>query len=175
MLREKKSGLLTGNPIYKPFRYPWCYDAWLTQQRIHWLPEEVPMADDVRDWQKNITPAERNLLTQIFRFFTQADVEVNNYYMGHCMHVFKPTEVKMMLSVFSAMETVHMAAYAHLLDTIGLPETEYAEFLKLKLCEINMITCRDVNQIRFMILLRLLLSVVPSLKVYSCLQVLLYY
>jgi ribonucleoside-diphosphate reductase beta chain len=45
-------GLLVENPVYKPFRYPWCYDAWLTQQRIHWLPEEVPLGDDVRDWQK---------------------------------------------------------------------------------------------------------------------------
>ena len=52
-----KGGLLVENPVYKPFRYPWCYDAWLTQQRIHWLPEEVPLGDDVRDWQKNITPA----------------------------------------------------------------------------------------------------------------------
>ena len=130
--RKQQKGLLAGNPVYKPFRYPWCYDAWLTQQRIHWLPEEVPMSDDVRDWQKNITPGEKNLLTQVFRFFTQADVEVNNYYMGHCMNVFKPTEVKMMLSAFSAMETVHMAAYAHLLDTVGLPETEYSEFLKIK-------------------------------------------
>jgi len=48
------------------------------------------------------------------------------------MNVFKPTEVKMMLSVFSAMETVHIAAYSHLLDTIGLPESEYSEFLKIK-------------------------------------------
>ena len=53
---RKQKGLLSVNPVYKPVRYPWCYDAWLTQQRIHWLPEEVPMADDVRDWQKNITP-----------------------------------------------------------------------------------------------------------------------
>ena len=127
-----KSGLMTGDPIYKPFRYPWCYDAWLTQQRIHWLPEEVPLGDDVRDWQKVISASEKNLLKQIFRFFTQADVEVNNYYMGHCMNVFKPTEVKMMLSVFSAMETVHIAAYSHLLDKIGLPESEYSEFLKIK-------------------------------------------
>ena len=51
---QKKSGLLIGKPVYKPFRYPWCYDAWLTQQRIHWLPEEVPLGDDVRDWQKNV-------------------------------------------------------------------------------------------------------------------------
>ena len=58
---NKKSGLLVGNPVYKPFRYPWCYDAWLTQQRIHWLPEEVPLGDDVRDWQKNLTLPEKYL------------------------------------------------------------------------------------------------------------------
>ena len=43
IIQPKKMGLLTENPVYKPFRYPWCYDAWLTQQRIHWLPEEVPL------------------------------------------------------------------------------------------------------------------------------------
>lgn len=124
--------LLTANPVYKPFRYPWAYDAWLTQQRIHWLPEEVPLADDVKDWQRNLTPAERNLLTQIFRFFTQADVEVNNCYMRHYAQVFKPTEVLMMLSAFSNIETVHIAAYSHLLDTVGMPEVEYTAFLRYK-------------------------------------------
>ena len=73
-----QSGLLTPSVAYKPFRYPWAYEAWRKQQQIHWLPEEVPMADDVKDWRHKLTAAERNLLSQIFRFFTQADVEVNN-------------------------------------------------------------------------------------------------
>lgn len=124
--------LLDAKPIYKPFAYPWAYDAWLMQQRIHWLPEEVPLADDVRDWKKNLAPAEKNLLTQIFRFFTQADIEVNNCYMRNYTRVFQPTEVQMMLSAFSNMETVHIAAYSHLLDTIGMPETEYHAFMKYK-------------------------------------------
>ena len=124
--------LLTENPVYKPFRYPWAYEAWLTQQRVHWLPEEVPLADDVKDWHRNLTDAERNLLTQIFRFFTQADVEVNNCYMKHYSQVFKPTEVLMMLSAFSNIETVHIAAYSHLLDTVGMPEAEYSAFMKYK-------------------------------------------
>ena len=132
ILEPKKMGLLVENPVYKPFRYPWCYDAWLTQQRIHWLPEEVPLGDDVKDWQKNITAAEKNLLTHIFRFFTQADVEVNNCYLRHYTTVFKPTEVLMMMTSFASMETVHVAAYSHLLDTIGMPETEYSAFLKYK-------------------------------------------
>ncbi|HVE22484.1 MAG TPA: ribonucleotide-diphosphate reductase subunit beta [Acidocella sp.] len=132
MTDATKLDLLTENPVYKPFRYPWAYEAWLTQQRVHWLPEEVPLADDVRDWHKTLTGPERNLLTQIFRFFTQADVEVNNCYMKHYAQVFKPTEVLMMLSAFSNIETVHIAAYSHLLDTVGMPELEYTAFLKYK-------------------------------------------
>lgn len=124
--------LLQERHVYKPFLYPWCYEAWLTQQRIHWIPEEVPLAEDVRDWKKSLTPAEKNLLTQIFRFFTQSDVEVNNCYMKHYSQVFGPVEVQMMLSAFSNIETVHIAAYSHLLDTIGMPEIEYSAFMKYK-------------------------------------------
>jgi ribonucleoside-diphosphate reductase beta chain len=124
--------LLSANHVYKPFHYPWAYEAWLTQQRIHWLPEEVPLADDVKDWNRNLTKQEKNLLTQIFRFFVQSDVEVNNCYMSHYARVFQPTEVRMMLAAFASMETVHIAAYSYLLDTIGIPETEYSAFLRYK-------------------------------------------
>ena len=65
---KNNNGLLVGNPVYKPFRYPWCYDAWLTQQRIHWLPEEVPLGDDVRDWQKNLSPSEKIFLLKFLDF-----------------------------------------------------------------------------------------------------------
>lgn len=123
------SNLLTPNPIYKPFSYPWAYDAWLMQQRIHWIPEEVPLTEDIKDWHKKLTPQERHLLTQIFRFFTQSDIEVNNCYMQHYSRVFKSTEVKMMLAAFSNMETIHIAAYSYLLDTIGMPEDTYRAFL----------------------------------------------
>ena len=121
--------LLDPKPTYKPFAYPWAFEAWQLQQRLHWLPDEVPLADDVKDWQRALTDGERNLLTHIFRFFTQADVEVNNCYMKHYSQVFEPTEVQMMLSAFSNTETIHIAAYSHLLDTIGMPEVEYSAFL----------------------------------------------
>ena len=38
----------------------------------------------------------------------------------------------MMMTAFAAMETVHVAAYSHLLDTIGMPESEYSAFMKYK-------------------------------------------
>jgi ribonucleoside-diphosphate reductase beta chain len=122
-------GLLTPSRAYKPFRYPWAYDFWKRQQQIHWIPEEVPLGEDCKDWASKLTDEERNLLTQIFRFFTQSDIEVNDNYMERYGRVFKPTEIKMMMAAFSNMETVHIAAYALLLETIGMPESEFGAFL----------------------------------------------
>lgn len=124
--------LMQSRAHYKPFEYLWAYDAWLTQQRLHWLPEEISMADDVKDWKMAITPSEKNLLTQVFRFFTQADTEVHNCYIHGYAGLFKVPEISMMLSAFANMESIHMAAYSYLLDTLGVPEVEYQAFLKYK-------------------------------------------
>ena len=48
-IANSNSPLLVERHVYKPFLYDWCYEAWQTQQRLHWLPEEVPLAEDVRD------------------------------------------------------------------------------------------------------------------------------
>ncbi|MBL8548677.1 MAG: ribonucleotide-diphosphate reductase subunit beta [Hyphomonadaceae bacterium] len=127
---EKLPGLMVPSKAYKPFRYPWAYDFWRRQQQVHWMPEEVPLGEDVKDWASKLNDQERNLLTQIFRFFTQSDIEVNDNYMERYARVFKPTEIKMMLASFSNIETIHVAAYALLLETIGMPETEFAAFLE---------------------------------------------
>ncbi|WP_323762994.1 ribonucleotide-diphosphate reductase subunit beta [Maricaulis sp.] len=123
-------GLLTTSHSYKPFRYPWAYDFWKKQQQVHWMPEEVPLGEDCKDWATKLNDGERNLLTQIFRFFTQSDVEVNDNYMERYSRVFRPTEVKMMLASFSNMETIHIAAYALLLETIGMPDSEFSAFME---------------------------------------------
>lgn len=128
---QEERTLLKSPAIFKPMKYPWAYEAWLTQQKVHWLPEEVPLAEDVKDWHHNLTESERNLVTQIFRFFTQSDVEVEGAYTLY-QTMFKPIEVLMMLSAFQNIETIHIAAYSHLLDTIGMPEAEYSAFLKYK-------------------------------------------
>ncbi|MBV8593038.1 MAG: ribonucleotide-diphosphate reductase subunit beta, partial [Caulobacteraceae bacterium] len=132
MTSTRLPGLLTASFAYKPFRYPWAYDFWKRQQQVHWMPEEVPLGEDCKDWAAKLNDRERNLLTQIFRFFTQSDVEVNDNYMERYARVFKPTEVKMMLAAFSNMETIHIAAYALLLETIGMPEAEFGAFLELE-------------------------------------------
>lgn len=124
--------LLEVRTNYKPMQYPWAFDAYKFQNQMHWLPEEVPLHDDLVDWQTKLTMEEKNLLTQIFRFFTQGDVDIAQGYLDKFIPVFKPPEVRMMLTAFAAMESTHVHAYSLLLDTIGMPETEYLAFSQYK-------------------------------------------
>lgn len=117
---------------YRPFRYPWAFEFFEKQHQVHWIPTEIPLGEDVRDWQRKLTKEEKNLITHIFRFFTQGDVEVADNYMTRYSQIFKPPEIQMMLSAFAAIEGVHVHAYSLLLDTLGLPEVEYSKFMRYK-------------------------------------------
>ena len=115
---------------YKPFHYPWAYEAYRAQQSMHWTPDELTFQEDKRDWDRTLTSNERQFLTQIFRFFTQGDVDVANAYVDRYLPKFKHPELRMMMLSFGAMEAVHMDAYSQLLDTVGIPDTEYSAFLE---------------------------------------------
>src|SRR6201989_2231725 len=122
-------GLLNATGTYDVTRYPWAYDCWKRQQQTHWMGEEVPLGADIRDWQSgHLSPSEKNLLTQIFRFFTQSDVEVGDNYLKRYIPIFQPLEVQMMMAAFTNMETVHIDAYALILKTLGMPQTEFEAF-----------------------------------------------
>ena len=125
-------GLLEERAYYKPCNYPWAFEAYKTQQQMHWLPEEVTLADDLKDFREKLTPDNRRLLTNIFRFFTQADVDVANGYATHYLATFKQPEVRMMLSAFANMEAVHQEAYSLLLETLEYDESEYQKFTEIQ-------------------------------------------
>lgn len=113
---------------YKPFKYPWAFEAYEKMQQIHWLPSEVPFQEDVHDWNTKLVAKEQNLLTQLFRFFTKGDEDIGHGYIDKYQTTFKPTEVRMMLSAFTTSECNHIHSYSQLIDTLGLPEAEYAAF-----------------------------------------------
>ena len=119
--------LLSTRSFYKPFEFPWMFDYYVQQNQMHWFPEDVPLHNDVKDWQE-LHEVEKNLLIQIFRLFTQSDVDVGSGYIDKYMRIFKMPEARMMMSSFANMEGIHQHAYSLLLDTVGMPETEYKAF-----------------------------------------------
>ena len=125
-------GLLDERNFYKPFDYGWAYEAYKKQNQMHWMPEEVPLQDDLKDYKEKLTPENRQLVDNIFRFFTQADVDVCCGYAKHYLPTFKAPEVRMMLVSFAAMEAVHQDAYSLLLETLGKDDDIYSEFMDIQ-------------------------------------------
>ncbi len=119
-------------PYFKPFTYPWAYDAWLQSEQMHWIHTEVPMHEDVADWKNKLSEPEKEFLTHLYRFFTQSDCDIAGAYVKNYLPLFPQPEIRMMLSSFCARETIHIAAYSYLIETLGMPETTYNEFYKYK-------------------------------------------
>ena len=120
--------LLKIRDYYKPFEHPWMFEYYDLQNQMHWHPASVPLHGDVKDWNEQLTDNEKNLLTQIFRLFTQSDVDVASGYVDKYLPMFKTPEARMMMLSFANMEAIHQHSYSLLLDTVGMPDSEYKAF-----------------------------------------------
>lgn len=124
--------LLDTRLTYKPLMYPQALEFWKKQQQMHWMVEEIDFNEDVKDWNA-LTEKERTYLSKIFRFFTQTDVDVATAYYDKFIRVLGgQPEMKMMMGAFANMEGIHIVSYAKVLETVGMPDSEFEAFKQFK-------------------------------------------
>ena len=75
-----KKDILKERIPYKPFEYQQAADYWLQQNQAHWLPTEVPLANDLTDWNQNLSKVEKNIIGSILKGFAQTETVVNDYW-----------------------------------------------------------------------------------------------
>ena len=107
---------------FKPFEYQWAYDYWFKQQNAHWLHTEINMQKDIKDWDENLTPSEKNVIGNILKGFAQTETHVNDYWSQYVTTWFPIPEIKMMAVTFGSFETIHATAYSYLNDSLGLDD-----------------------------------------------------
>jgi ribonucleoside-diphosphate reductase beta chain len=127
---SKRKDIFGERKSFKPFAYPEFYDLWLDHERIHWIVKEVPLHEDVRDWNNKLSQTEKDFLSIVFRLFVQGDLDVAEGYVNNYLPHFKHPEIRMMLMGFAAREAVHIDAYSHLIETLGMTDSFYDEFMK---------------------------------------------
>lgn len=127
----KLLSLLSGRDYFKPFTYERLFERWEIHEMSHWMHREVPMTTDIVDWETKLSPIQKEFLTNIFRFFTQGDVDIAGaYYKNYLPLLGNLPEATMMMGSFAAREAIHIAAYSYLIETLGMPQTIYSDFLK---------------------------------------------
>ncbi len=118
--------LTKGRVAYAPIIYETAMEYWLKQQQAFWLHTEINLRADEQDWHTRLTDAEKALIGQTLKGFTQVEIVVNDYWR-RVAQWFPHPEIAMMAAAFSNMETIHTRAYAYLNDTLGL--TDFSAFL----------------------------------------------
>ena len=58
--------LLDTRDYYKPFDHPWMFDYYSQQNQMHWFPEDVPLHNDVKDWQTMTDEEKKNKIALLF-------------------------------------------------------------------------------------------------------------
>jgi ribonucleoside-diphosphate reductase beta chain len=113
-----------------PIQYPWAREYYKTGIANNWIPEEIPMQDDVELWKSNrLTDDERRLILWNLGFFSTAEsLTANNIVLAVYNHVTDPACRQYLLRQ-AFEEAVHTDTFIYCCDTLGLdPEEIYTMY-----------------------------------------------
>ena len=108
-----------------PLKYAWAWEHYLNGCANHWMPNEVPMGDDIALWRSNeLTDDERLVIMRNLGFFATAESLVaNNLTLAIFRHVTN-AECRQYLLRQAFEEAIHTHAFHYIVESLGLDEQE---------------------------------------------------
>jgi ribonucleoside-diphosphate reductase beta chain len=108
-----------------PIKYNWARDYYKMGVANNWVPEEIPMQDDVEQWKSNtITEDMKRLILWNLGFFSTAEsLTANNIVLAVYGHVTSP-ECRQYLLRQAFEEAIHTDTFIYCCDTLGLDPDE---------------------------------------------------
>ena len=109
-----------------PFKYEWAWEKYIKARENHWMPDEIPMQDDVTQWRSDgiLTEEERQVVKRSLGFFATADSLVaNNIVLGVYRLITNP-ECRNYLLLQASEEALHTHAYQYCIQSLGMDESE---------------------------------------------------
>ncbi len=119
-LRRMIGGNTTNLNDFNNMRYAWVSDWYRQAMNNFWIPEEINLTQDTKDYPK-LEPAERTAYNKILSFLIFLDsLQSNNLpYVGEYITA---NEVNLCLHIQTFQECVHSQSYSYMLDSICSPE-----------------------------------------------------
>jgi ribonucleotide reductase beta subunit family protein with ferritin-like domain len=101
-----------------PIKYPQLYSFYTTQRDNFWVPAEVDLKVDVKEWRSDLTDADRHFLTHTLAFFAQADgIVLQNIECNFSMDTSIP-EANIFYGIQAGIEAIHWEMYGQLIETL---------------------------------------------------------
>lgn len=114
----------------RPIKYPWAYDLYNQGVANTWFPHEIPLGEDLRDWDK-MTDDERHAVSFLMSFFNPAELIVNRSLALGVYPYLRAPETHLYLAKQMWEEANHAVAFEYVLETFPLDRervfTQHAE------------------------------------------------
>lgn len=120
-----------------PFDYEWAREYYEAGVDNNWVPEEIPMGNDITQWNGDeLTDAERQLVEWNLGFFSTAEsLTANNIVLAVYDHVTAP-ECRQYLLRQAYEEAVHTDTFIYCCDSLGFdPEYLYGMYDRIPAIE----------------------------------------
>lgn len=115
-----KRRLINGNSTnlfeLNNIKYDWAMKLYRAMMNNFWIPEEIPLGNDAKDY-KVLTDAEKRGFDKVISFLVFLDSLQTANLPNFAEFVTAP-EVNLCLSVHSFQEAVHSQSYGYILDTV---------------------------------------------------------
>ena len=119
-LRKMIGGNTTNLNDFNNMRYKWVSDWYRQAMNNFWIPEEINLTQDVKDYPR-LDQVERTAYDKILSFLVFLDsLQSNN--LPTISEYITANEVNLCLHIQAFQECVHSQSYSYMLDTICSPE-----------------------------------------------------
>ena len=119
-LRRMIGGNTTNLNDFNNMKYKWVSDWYRQAMNNFWIPEEINLAQDVKDY-PHLDRAERAAYDKILSFLVFLDsLQSNN--LPSISEYITANEVNLCLHIQAYQECIHSQSYSYMLDTICSPE-----------------------------------------------------
>jgi ribonucleoside-diphosphate reductase beta chain len=97
-------------------KYEWATKMYRTMMNNFWIPEEIPLAQDAKDY-KALTPEERQSYDKIISFLIFLD-SLQTANLPNINEFITAPEVNLILTIHTFQEAVHSQSYSYILDSV---------------------------------------------------------
>ncbi|SFJ68631.1 ribonucleotide-diphosphate reductase subunit beta [Thermoflavimicrobium dichotomicum] len=117
--------LINGNTTnlreWNRIKYDWAFKLYRTMLNNFWIPEEIPLASDAKEF-KELSVAERRAFDKTISFLNFLD-SIQGENLPNINEYVTAPEVSSLLNIQAFQEEIHAQSYSYILDSVCSPET----------------------------------------------------
>ena len=104
-----------------PIKYQYAYEFYQNGKKNFWIPQEIPVGEDIMSFRHKLTEAEKHVFTHVFAQLSTMDIGATDVVV-QIAHALTSPEHKMALATQAFQEAVHSESYAYCAEHIGMDE-----------------------------------------------------